>query len=77
MSAGQFSVTDSSLATPSTRLDEILVRCRNGCDEAPFDLAQLVHADFYEIARRLCHGHSFANSLHASHLLILYTRRTC
>ena len=44
-------------------------QCMEGCEESRNELAKYLHDDFYEIACRLCRGHNFARSLHATHLL--------
>ena len=49
--------------------EELLQRCQTGCTEAQSELVEYVHQDFYLIARRLCAGKPYAQSLHATRLV--------
>ncbi len=49
--------------------DGLIGKCIAGCPDAPTELADLVHEDFYAIAKRLCTGKQFAHSLHATCLM--------
>ncbi|MEZ6094470.1 MAG: ECF-type sigma factor [Pirellulaceae bacterium] len=49
--------------------DELVLRCQRGCKVAEATLADQVHDDFYRIAVRLCGGHLFENSMHATQLV--------
>lgn len=49
--------------------EDLAQRCRSGCQESKNELASYLHREFYEIACRLCGGHSFERSLHATQLL--------
>lgn len=57
-------------AEQSSRLfDRLVARCQQGCEDSKEELAGHVHDDFYRIARRLCGGNQFENSMHATNLL--------